>query len=131
MLSYKSNSFARKNQDGINNTSRNDRKGFSSLSIKSFRASASFLNHFSRSLHLLVSENLQSIPEIERAVSIDIIVTTCLRNKLQILSAKYASLLTTFSIVCLILKACIWRYFWFCGSILSFAYCLVFRLSSL
>ena len=47
MFSSKSNSFAKKIQNGTTNTSNNSRQCFNSLSIASvFKASASLFNHF-------------------------------------------------------------------------------------
>ena len=55
---------------------------------------------------LVIASTIVAIA-IERAVSSDIIVILCSRNKVRIPSAKDASLSSTFLMVCLILATCV------------------------
>ena len=85
------------------------------------RASSSLSNHFFKVLLSFDAEppaprrhpKTLVMPRIiveivmDRAVSIENMVMPCSRNKVQILSAKDASLSRTFSRVCLILATCV------------------------
>ena len=133
MFSNKANSFVKKLKLALRKLPKIARSASTASRGKLLRAAATLFNHFFKALSsfggddpkiaephppktLVIASTIVEIV-IERAVSTGIIVISCSRNKVRIVSTKDVSLSRTFSMVCLILATCVRRSFQFCDSI--------------